>query len=829
MLNRILDIYETLVLGHPKKVLAFMTTIMICAAIQIPNLFIETSSDTLVLEGDHDLQYYQQARDRYPEREFLLVSYAPKRGDLLDVTNLRRMTALVDELDDVEGVHYINSMLDVPLLTVNKDTLGEEGATIPTLRGGNVDLNAARREFRESSLYKGLVSDENLSVAAIQLLLKENKAYNALFARREDLRRERRLSGLNKEQTAELEKIEATYKEETVMHQANRNMLIANVRGVLDHHRDHAEIFVGGVPMITADMVRYVRNDLIVFGLATGLTILLLLILIFRDWRWAFVPLLCCAMVCMFTMGFLIWLDWTMNIVSANYLLLLFILTLAVNVHLIVRYRELHAAMPDASHQSLIGLVIRQMLTPCTYMVMTTVVSFVSLYFSQVRPVIDFGMMMALTCVILLTWSFLVFPSALMLCSQPKVEPSVIDYKKSFTRYLAIVVEKLGAHIVWIYIAVAATGVYGISQLKVESRFIDYFAKDTEIHQGMAVIDEYLGGTIPLEILITMPTQDSEDDEDAFDFGDDQQAQVSPWMNNYGLKTVKQVHDYMDSLPESGKVLSLGVLYDIMSDHLGRPPDDVELAVFTKSLPPDIHNLLVRSYLSEDGHETRIALRVKETSRDLERAVFIHKVRTDLRNMLNVPDENIHMTGLLILYNNLLQSLYRSQILTLGVVMLVIFFMFWALFRSAAVAAISILPNFLAASLILGLMGLIGLPLDMVTVIIAALVIGIGVDDTVHYVWRFKNEFAVRRNYIETMHVCHGSVGRAISYTSIVIVAGLMLLVLSNFTPSIRFGVLTSLAMVIALIGTMVLLPQMFRMIQPFGPEVRSKSSAQSK
>lgn len=818
MLHQLFRYYEIIVLDHPKKLLALMGCLTLLAALQVPNLFIETSSDSLVLEGDTDLRYYQEVRQRYPEKEFLIAAYTPKIGGLLESNNVRRLTALVDELKRVAGVDTVNSIIDVPLITATKSSLDAGITGTPTLRAGNVAKDAVAREFRHSPLYKDLVADKALSTAAVQILLTENQEYRQLFTRREHLRHIKKSSGLTKVQAIELKEIEQSYLQLTKIFQTQRNVLIVKVREILESYRDNANIFLGGVPMITADMVRYVRSDLVVFGSSVGFMVMLLLLVIFRDWRWVFVPLLCCAMSSLFALGFLIAIEWPINIVSANFLLLVFVLTLAINIHLIVRYRELQASAPDTDHYILIQQTLRYMITPCTYMVLTTVISFLALYFSRVRPVIDFGIMMALSCVILLIWSFLIFPSALMLCSKPRPEPDVLDPSKSMTRCFTWAADKLGTSIIWIYVLAATIGVYGISQLKVESRFIDYFAKNTEIYQGMEVIDKYLGGTIPFEILITQPTESTEDEDD-FDFGTDKQASTSPWVSNYGMKRIKQVHDYMDSLPESGKVLSLGVLYDIMEEYLGRPPDDVELAVIKESLPEEVQDLLVRSYLSDDGSETRIALRVKETSRDLERGKFIHKVRTDLEEMLNIPPEHIKMTGLLVLYNNLLQSLYKSQVLTLGVVTIIIFCMFLVLFRSVLIAAIAILPNFLAASLVLGLMGFIGTPLDMVTVVVATLLIGIGVDDTVHYVWRFKQEFAKNRNYTAAMHLCHGSVGRALSYTSITIVLGLMLLVLSNFTPSIRFGVFTSIAMIIALCGTMVLLPQIFKMVQPFGPE----------
>lgn len=819
MLSRLMWLHETLVLDHPRKVLAVLGVLLVLALIQIPNMFIETSSDTLVLEGDNDLQYYREVRTRYPESEFLLVSYAPIQGNLADAEHVRSLTSLVDALSVLPGVRKVNSIIDVPLLTATEGALDADGGSVPTLRDGRVDVEVAAEEFRTSPLYRGLVSDEAFSTAAVQVLLVEDKNYWNLFNRREALRTQRSVSGLSEDEAHELERVEQEYIFHSRIFQDKRSHLIKTVRNTLDQYRDRADIFLGGVPMITSDMVRFVRNDLVVFGILVGLIVLLFLVTIFRDWRWIFVPLLCCAGVVGFSLGLLIWIEWPMTIVSANFLLLLFILTLSLNVHLIVRYRELQHDPSLDGQRDLLRAMLHSMRTPCTYMIMTTVVSFVSLYFSQVRPVIDFGLMMALSCSMALVWTFLLFPATLMLLSVPKPGTGLLDAQRSFTRYFSWTVEKLGTWIVLIYVLALAVGIYGLSQLRVESRFIDYFGSNTDIYQGMEVIDRYLGGTIPLEVVITMPDIEGSDEDDDFDFGVGEEAKISPWMSNHGMKKIKQVHNYLDSLSESGKVLSLSVLYDIMEQYLGAPPDDVQLAVLKESLPADVQKLLVRSYLSEDGMETRIALRVKETSRDLERGVLLRKIRADLEDILAMPSEQVGMTGLLVLYNNLLQSLYRSQILTIGVVTFLIFMMFAVLFRSALIAALAVLPNILAATLVIGGMGLAGIPLDMVTVVIGALVIGIGVDDTVHYVWRFKTEFEKDRDYTATMHRCHGSVGRALSYTSLTIVVGLMPLLLSNFNPSVRFGALTAMAMIIALIGTLVLLPQVFKMFQPFGKE----------
>ena len=271
-------------------------------------------------------------------------------------------------------------------------------------------------------------------------------------------------------------------------------------------------------------------------------------------------------------------------------------------------------------------------------------------------------------------------------------------------------------------------------------------------------------------------------------------------------------------MPETGKVLSLATFYELMQMIMGNV-DDLQLALAQRSLPTSISSILLDPYLSAEVDQARISLRVKETSRSLERDAFLKEVRRHLIDELGFEEEQVRLTGLLVLYNNMLQSLFTSQILTLAAVFVAILAMFMVLFRSFSLAMIALTPNLLAAGAVLGGMGLAGIPLDMMTITIAAITVGIGVDDTIHYVHRFRDEFPRDRNYLQTMYRCHGSIGKAMYYTSVIIVFGFSILALSNFTPSIYFGLLTGLAMIAALMGAMLLLPKLILMIQPLGPE----------
>jgi len=374
----------------------------------------------------------------------------------------------------------------------------------------------------------------------------------------------------------------------------------------------------------------------------------------------------------------------------------------------------------------------------------------------------------------------------------------------------------------------------GISRLTVENSFIDYFKETTEIHQGMKIIDQRLGGTTPLDVIInieqpamstteTAPGSDVKRDEGFSDFEEFEEDKDSDkyWFTAEKMTLVDKIHDYLESLPETGKVLSLATMLKIAEKlNTGKSLDNFQLALLYSELPDKFRDMVLSPYVSVEHNQLRYAIRVKDSEKTLKRNLLLKKIRQDLVEKLGLKAEAFHLTGLLVLYNNMLQSLFASQILTLGIVVLALLGMFWILFKSVTVALITIVPNLLAVGVVLGFMGWLSIPLDMMTITIAAISMGIAVDNTIHYTYRFKKEFIINREYLKTLHLCHGSIGSAMYYTSVTIIIGFSILVLSNFLPTIYFGLLTALAMLIALFASLTLLPQLLVVFRPFGPEI---------
>ena len=840
-------LYEKIILSHPWLVIILLVLLTSIFAMYASDYKVDASADSLVLEGDEDLEFYREVGKRYASEEFLLVAYQPKAALLSDET-LALLQKLADDLAQINGVASVMSILDVPLLYSPKASISSITDTVRTLKTAGIDRQLVALELRESPIYKELLSSQDGKTTALQVNIERDEKYITLLKNRETLRSQQRQGVLTAAEESELVNAEKLFKDYSSIAAERHQQLVADARAVLERHRwGAATIYLGGVPMIASDMVEFVQSDLRTFGLGVLLFMVLLLAIIFRAVRWIILPVTSCVLTIVFMLGFLGWVDWRMTVVSSNFVAILLIIALAISIHLVVRFREYQVLLPLSEPKQLTLMTVASMVRPCVYTALTTIVAFGSLVISGIRPIIDFGWMMTIGVLVALVLTFIVVPVGMSIGGLPKPDTKGRRADDAgpgvFTLKFAHITQKHGVAVLWVSATLAVFAVLGIMRLEVENRFIDYFDEDTEIFKGMELIDSELGGTIPLDIMLfssardTEPSSDStaldrdnfEDEFDEFDddeFGEDgfsadgasSGAGTNQWFTRQGMNTVQTIHNHLDGLPETGKVLSLATFYQIMGD-LGGNVDDIQLALAYSSLSDMIKSSMVDPYLSAEADEARISVRVKETSSGLRRNEFLKDLDQYMQQDLGYSADQYRFTGMLVLYNNMLQSLFKSQILTLGFVFVAITAMLMLLFCSLNLAMIAVAPNALAALLVLGGMGWVGLPLDMMTITIAAISIGIGVDDTIHYVHRFKTEFATDRNYINAMHRCHGSIGRAMYYTSVTIIFGFSILALSNFKPSIYFGLLTGFAMLSALMGALMLLPRLLIVFKPLGPE----------
>ena len=601
----------------------------------------------------------------------------------------------------------------------------------------------------------------------------------------------------------------------------------------MDRYRGEAELFLGGISMIADDMITFIKNDLKVFGVGVLLFLILMLGIIFRRIRWILLPMLCCVVSVICMVGLLGWFGWEVTVISSNFISLQLIITMAITIHLIVRYRELLVQNPQAPNRRLILETVLSKLKPCLYTVFTTIAGFASLVLCDILPVIAFGWMMIAGLVVSLIVTFLLFPTVLMLIPS-QAPPEGQGWRFSLTSILAKWTAGHGILIVVISSLMLIFSLVGISQLEVENCFIDYFNDKTEIYQGMKIIDQRLGGTTPFDVIVEFedapePTEVSAsaaEEDDVFDeFSEFDEAATDEkyWLTTEKMNRIRVVHLYLDSLSQTGKVLSLVTLLSIAEKlNSGKPLDNLELALVFNETPEAIKSLLINPFVSVENNQVRFWVRVRDSDKTLRRNELLKKIEDDLTSH-NAPGgfdgEHVHLAGMLVLYNNMLQNLFDSQILTLGFTAMALTAMFLVLFRSVKIALIAMCANLLPIVLVLGAMGWLGLPLDMMTITIAAIGLGIAVDDTIHYIHRFEEEFKKNRKYLKTMFRCHGSIGYAMYYTSVTIIIGFSILTMSNFKPTVYFGLLTGLAMSVALLAALTLLPEMLILVSAFGKE----------
>ena len=782
----------------------------------LPKFQLDASSDTLLLDNDPDLKVYRENSRKYGSSDFLVIAFTPDK-DIFSSETISLLKKLESNLKNIDGIQNVLSLLDVPLLSYSEQSINELADNLVTLSTENVDLVKAKKEFEVNEVYRGLLISEDLKTIAFQMTLEPNDEFQNLISDRYDLLDSK--NTLDSEIFSKnLENLDLKIDNQKKINLSKEAILINDIRNISNLYKNKGEIFLGGGAMIAHDTIKMIQQDLFTFGVAVFFMFVLILSLIFRQFRWVVIPLTSAGLSALFTTGLISWLGWKVTVVSANFIALLMIIGISLTVHLVVRYREITSKFNDLSHEDALKKTLSQMFLPCLYTALTTMVAFASLIISDIRPIIDFGLLMVLSISIAFIVSFVFFGSLSSLMGK-NLKDTQIDYSSGFTTWINSLVVRFKNIILLISLLAFIFAFIGINKLSVENKFIDYFKPSTEIYKGLSLIDKKLGGTAPLDIIISAPKEDInlEDDFDDFDDFGIETDEYGYWFNSQNLGRLEEIHDYLEGRPEIGKVLSVSSATKLAEFVKGEKLDDLELALLRKVLPEDINNQLLSSYISDDDNQVRLSARVIESQDGLNRKNLIEEVKKDLVNNFELSEDQFYLSGISVIYNNLLQSLFQSLIGSLLIVFTAIFLMFIVLFRSFYMALIAMIPNLLSAASVLGIIGWSGIPIDIMTVTVAAISIGIGVDNTIHYVHRFLKEFEQEQNYDLAIKNSHSTIGRAMFYTSLTIVLGFMILVSSNFNPSVFFGIFTSFSMIVAILAALMLLPVLIRHLKPFG------------
>ena len=754
MLNSILNF----IIKKPTwSLIAFL--IIVCSSVlQIQNFSLDASSESLSLDGDNNLELYFATQETFGSDESLVISYSVKDGTILSKDQIISLRSLRDDLLELEGVNSVVSILDVSLFQSPPLSLVELASEVYTIDNGKADQSLISKEFKNSPLYSNNLVSADLKTTALLIPLANDDP--RIIIDDEVLR-----------------------------------LLIEKIRLTMDAYRDEATLYLGGVPMIRNDVIDFIKSDLVVFSLAVILTMTIMLTILFRKIRWVLIPITISVIGALFMTGLISSIGWKVTVISSNFFSLLLVMTLSVIIHLVVRYREISNQNLDQNNSETIRQTLNQMIRPCLYTVITTIAAFASLTASHVQPVIDFGLMMSIGVTVAFVLSFIGFAIFMMLLKQPK---SSQESNKSFAlEKLALVADKKGKSIILSCTVIALISTFGLSKLSVENSFINYFKKDTEIYQGLNFIDKELGGTIPLEIV----------------FNDLASAY---WADASLREDFHGIHNYLEQIPSIGKVLSIDTFMQVLKEaNNGKTPNGFLLTLGKNNMPDFAKSQVLKPHISDVTDQIRIVARVKETMNGLERNQLSLDIKKSLVENFYFDEGDFYFTGTFSLYNNLLQSLFSSQIKTIFTVFSIIFVLFVIVFRSISVALIAVIPNTLPSLIILGLMGLMGIPLDIMTITIAAIAIGIGIDNAIHYISRFKTELLVDGDFVSSMYRAHNSIGVSMFYTAATVAIGFVVLILSHFIPSIYFGIFMAIAMLSAVIVNLTLLPKLLITFKP--------------
>ena len=799
------------IIAKNKLVISLVLVLSVVFGYLSTKLSIDASAETLLLEHDPDLKAYRQIAKRYDSPGLLVVAFTPK-DDLFSPKNLELIKNLSDELAKNDMVSSVISILNVPLLNSVKGGVTGILDHTPTLSDKDINISKAKLEFAKSPIYSGNLISKDLKTTAIALNLKQDDKFNELLNERNLLSQKESNGTITQAEKEKFKALLAEFKAYRDELRKSDHKNLEAIKAAIAKFNANDELFLGGANMIADDMIGFIKSDLLVYGLSVLALLSFSLWLFFRQVRWIVLPMFICAVSAIFTTGIFGMFGWEVTVISSNYIALQLIITISTVIHLVVSYREFYARHPKYSQNQLIYLTLRDKFSPSFWAIFTTVIGFSSLMSADIKPVIMLGIMMSAGISVSLVLAFLLFGS--INANLKKLAPvRTFENSFKFTKYCANLALNSRKIIYAVCVLVVCFGVYGISKIKVENSFIGYFKESTQIRQGMQVIDTKLGGTIPVDVIVKFkenePKQEKSDEKDDFESEFENDAKSAKyWFNSYHTRVAEKIHDYLKEQNFVGNVSSLATLIKAIKELNNGVSDDFLLAAMYEKLPLEYKKILLSPYVSVENDELRFSLRIVDSDPKLRRNLFLKELRAGLAKLTKNDNVSIEVAGMMVLYNNMLQNLLSSQVDTFGLTVAILFVIFCFVFRSIKLATIAIVSNLIPLCTLFGVMGFFGIPLDVMSITIAAISIGIGVDDIIHYIHRFKEEL-LTKDVFESIKAAHASIGYAMYYTSFTIFLGFSVMITSNFIPTIYFGLLTDLVMVFMLLGALIILPSL--------------------
>ena len=726
---------------------AIILLAIFCSSLGINNFRFDASSETLILDNDVDYQIYEQTNDDFGSSDFLILAIQSS-NEIFTLDNLQNLQNLRDKIQVIEGVDSVVSVFDAPILEQPKLSLIKSASNDKYLLEDELNLSLAKQELIDSPIFSELVISKDGKTLAFQINLDGKDNYD---------------------------------------------QTVIDIRSEIETFKNF-NINLAGPSMIVFDTINFIKNDVITFGTITILVFFIFLYLIFRDF-WPVTIILLNALIVMFiSIGVMGLMDWPISIVSSNFLALLLITSIAISIHILAKVQT------DVDKNISTSKSLSDIFMPCLFTALTTIVGFASLILSDIKPVIDFGKMMSVGVLLNLLSSFLFIPLALELKNIKSItQKNIADfvYNNGYVQSKGFI-KKAWIPFLLIFIPLI---IYLPTNLKVENKFIDYFNKETEIYKGMETIDKNLGGTTPFDIILSLPEAIEEVDEEDLFFSENSET-AKYWWKKDNMDKLQKVQNEVSKIDELGKVLSIANGIELAQNlNNNQPLGDLELAFVRNSLlDSERAQKVLETFIDETEKSTKIFARTIDSSPNLNRNKLINSIDEILQKNFEGTEIDYQITGLGVLYNNLLQSLFSSQIKTLSFVLVSIFLMVSFLFRSLLVGfSVMFIPS-ISVGVVMSSMSILNIPLDIMTITIASICVGMSVDYAIHFAWRYLKENDEKKTLL--------SAGRAILITGSTIIMGFLVFLFSNFNPTILFGVFSGIAIFFAMFLSIYLLPR---------------------
>ena len=759
IMDRMLERLARASLYRPWATLVILASITAVSASLFTRIRVDNSLENLVDEDNEVVSTFLDEMDRFGGNAMLVAAF--EAPDLLDADVLRMVDDLTERIERIPQIRVVGSITNLQLLTGDEEGLNirplMEEIPVPPDR-----VDQVRRLLATDPTIAGNFVDESLTATAIVAMFKYDKRNDLYFGE-----------------------------------------ITARVREMTREYPD-VDFRIAGVPVIISEINRHSLGDIYLLTLGAALMMTFALVIVFRNVTGVVLAHFVVAVSAVWTVGVMAFLDVPITMASTMLPALIMIIGVSDVIHLIFHYYE-QVEKGRPKRETLVNTV-REIGLPCLMTSVTTAVGFVSLTISEIIPVRQFGYVAAIGLMMTFLAAFTIVPAVLYYLPTPGREIKTRLDRRTTGRLLNVL-GRTNVRFRWVMLAFGVVAVIfsvgGVMRIRVENNNFDFFKEDSALLDAVRFIDRRFAGSNSLDILF---------------IGHGPDALVEP----AALQGMADMQDRLMEFPEVRKVVSLSDLVARLNRAMHeddpafeRIPESRQLIaqyllLFSISGGEDLSSLV-----SLDYSTARTSARVVESG-SFRQQEIIEEVHAYVRDHPN-PHYDVVVTGGVALNASLVGHLIESQIKSFGVALGVIFLMFVLLFRSVRIAAVTLIPNVIPIGIALGLMGWLDIPLNIVTVMIASVAIGIAVDDTIHYTARCITEFRRCGDYDEAMFRVLHSVGRAIVFTSVVVTLGFAATLLSSFKPPIQFGVLAGTTMIAALFGDLVILPAFFWLFKPLG------------